>query len=324
MESEKETKLLTVILPVLNREDLLPRTLQSIARQSLTDFDLIIVDNGSEDGTLSVIEKWLPKFSEKGINAIATTESRRGAGRARNKGLTLAETRWVMFFDSDDEMEPNHIKTINDYLNSHPETDLVWFDIKEMDDDGWTTVRSVDDSNIIRGHLLHATLSCARFAVRTELLRKLGGFDESLSAWEDLELGVRLLTTAENARKLNCEPGAVIHPHSDSITGSSYSSKRESLERAMDLCEEALRRAGRYEDTVWVDVKRMIVAGHYYREGEKKLSEKLSDMTLEKTSRARRRIALGFVRDTVSYFGRGGCAIAKALIRTDKGMNEEK
>lgn len=324
MKSENRDKLLTVIIAVLNREHLLPRTLESIYDQSLHDFDLIIVDNGSDDGTMRVIEKWMPKFSGKGINATVMTESRRGISRARNKGLTAVKTPWVMFFDSDDEMESNHLQTIHEELTARPDTELMWFDIKLRDEDGWTEVKSVEDSDVMRGHILHSSLASARFVVRTALLNSLGGFDESIQAWEDLELGVRLLSAAKDTRKLNCVPCVVVHSHSDSITGNGYSRNRESIERAMDLCEEALRQSGNEKHVIWIDVKRMVVAGHYAREGEKRLSERLSDKVLEHTASAGRRIILGFVRDMISYFGRGGCAIAKALIRTEKDSQEEK
>lgn len=323
MESEKEKKRLTVIISVLNREELLPRTLDSILRQTFKNFELIIVDNGSDDGTVRVIEKYLPKLKEAGIETRWMEERKRGISAARNKGLTAVGTEWVMFFDSDDEMEPWHLKSIHEELTARPATDLLWFDIKEVDEEGWTKVRSVDDADIMRGHILHATLGSARFAVSTELIRSLGGFDESILAWEDLELGVRLLCAAKSARKLNCEPGMRVYRHEDSITGSTFSSKNGDIEHAMDLCEDALRRSGRQEDTVWVDVKRMVVAGHYAREGERGMSSRLSDKVLDRTARARNRIALGFVRDTVAYFGRGGCAIGKALVRKDKGSKGE-
>lgn len=308
---------------MLNREKLLPRTLQSVINQTLRPFDFILVDNGSEDGTAEVIRKWVPRIEKSGIRVKTITEPRRGPCQARNSGLNIVETEYVMFFDSDDEMLPNHLKFIHEELTKRPETDLLWFDIKEQDEDGWSKLRAINDKNIMRGHILHATLACARFVVRTELIKQLGGFDESISAWEDLELGVRLLLASKNSRKMNYEPQAIIHPHRESITGSSFSSKSYSLEKSLDLCEDALRRSGRHDDIIWVNVKRMVLSGLYAREGNKKSSERLSDRVLDRTEKGGHRVALGFVRDTVTYFGRGGCAIAKALIRTDKGSKKE-
>ena len=319
MEKTEPNPLISIIIAVLNRRELLVRTLASIESQRFRDFELIISDNGSDDGTAEVIENWKVRFEKKGIRTVGVTEPRRGICQARNRGLREARGKYVMFFDSDDEMLPGHLELLAGELTQHPEIDLMWFDIKEQDEDGWTSVKSVDDRNEMRGHILHSTLASARFVVSRELLVGLGGLDESIYAWEDVELGVRLLAAAKKKRKLNCEPQVVVHPHRDSITGSSFANKRESLERSLDLCEEALKRYGREDECVWVDVKRMVLAGLYAREGEKELSARLSDKVLAKTGSGRRRIALGFVRDTVAYFGRGGCAIGKALIRQDKG-----
>ena len=324
MDDKQQHPLLTVVIAVLNRKELLPRTLQSVLSQSFKSFKLFVVDNGSVDGTLDVIESWLPRFEKAGIEARKLTESRQGLSRARNRGIAETDTPYVMFFDSDDEMLPTHLEKIAEELTANPATELLWFDINERDSDGWTTLKTVNDENVIRGHLLHATLASARFVVKTELIKTLGGFDESLLAWEDLEIGVRLLCSANNKRKRYGEPTAVIHTHADSITGTSFSGKSAMLERSLDLCEDALKRYGKAEEAIWVDVKRMVLAGLYAREGSKDLSVRLSDKVLDKTGSAGRRIALGFVRDTVAYFGRGGCAVGKALISNRKKTRKNR
>lgn len=322
MENANQQSLISIVIPVLNREALLPRTLDSILNQTLRPFDVILVDNGSDDDSLALMESRAIRLNEAGIKTKVIIEKRRGQSSARNAGLREVSTPYVMWFDSDDEMEHDHLGTIQEELIAHPETDLMWFDIKTLDDDGWSETIAVDDSDLIRGHLLHSTLANARYVVKTKLVSELGGFDESLNAWEDVELGTRLLCAAENGRKFRREPMVIVHPHADSVTGSRFSDKSSTLESALDLCENALRRYGREDDTIWVDVRRMILSGLYAKEGNRSLSTRLSDKVLDRTKSARNRIALGFVRDTVAYFGRGGSTIAKALIGVKGGEKE--
>src|SRR4051812_11846739 len=93
----------TIVIPVYNREDILHKTIESIIAQTFSDYEVIIVDDGSTDKSYEVAKRY-----ESGIIKIFTKENgERGA--ARNFGANKAGGRYVNFFDSDDLMRADHL-----------------------------------------------------------------------------------------------------------------------------------------------------------------------------------------------------------------------
>lgn len=251
----------------------------------------------------------------KGIAVKIVSEPRPGAARARNAALAAVDTPFTLHFDSDDEMLPDHLAQVDAWLRQHPDTDLLRWDVSIIDDDGWTTLKSVDDDNLLRGHILHAALATQRYAVRTGLLREIGGWDETLECWNDLELGTRLLARRPLTAYLRCEPRVTIHPSERSITGRRMADSHEARERALDACRRALRHTEMEPQSVWIDAKAMILSGIYAREGEPELSEQLARTTLGRVGDRSVRMRLQLIRLMVTLTGHGGCTLAKALLK---------
>lgn len=101
----------TVVMPVRNRAALLPRALRSIAAQSLPVREVIVVDDGSSDGSGEVARR-------HGARVI-TLSTGGGSGPARNAGIHAAETEWIAFLDSDDEWLPHHVAKLASYAQGH-------------------------------------------------------------------------------------------------------------------------------------------------------------------------------------------------------------
>ncbi|WP_432507641.1 glycosyltransferase family 2 protein [Kineococcus arenarius] len=91
----------TVVMPALNRAHLIERSLSSIAAQRVRPAEVIVVDDGSSDGTAAVAKA-------AGATVIELPESG-GSGPARNRGIEAAGTEWIAFLDSDDEWESGHL-----------------------------------------------------------------------------------------------------------------------------------------------------------------------------------------------------------------------
>ena len=94
----EETPLVSVVLPVYNREDTIARAINSVLNQSYTNFELIIVDDCSTDDSLRVAHE----FQDDRVNVIALQQNV-GANSARNKGAMEAQGQYIAFQDSDDE-----------------------------------------------------------------------------------------------------------------------------------------------------------------------------------------------------------------------------
>ena len=100
--------MISLVIPVRNRASIVGRTLDSVAAQTRLPDQIVLVDNGSTDGTLEVLRRWANGRS----NVQVVTEPRPGAAEARNCGLRAVTEEYVMFFDSDDTMPPRHVEEI--------------------------------------------------------------------------------------------------------------------------------------------------------------------------------------------------------------------
>ncbi len=304
---------ITIIVPVRNRQGIVTRTLDSIAAQSYRPFRLIIVDNDSTDGTMSIVTKWKHAHESESLVIDILSETEHGASAARNRGLDATGSEYVMFFDSDDEMLPHHLQRIAGHLSRFPDTDILYWDIAYIDPDGWMEVKGQSDSDLLRCHLLHGTLSTQRFIARTSLLRQVGAWDTGLSIWLDLELGTRLLIANPTARKLHGEPSVLIHPTDDSITGTDSSSRADALEQALDKIDSLFDDSHSYYRSL-TNARRAILAAHYRRENNNSRAESLMKKTLA-GKRLSERIALTLIYHALRLTGHGGALIASSLFR---------
>lgn len=101
----------TVVIPVHDREDALRAAIGSALAQSLPPARIVVVDDGSHDGSAAVAET----FSV----TLLRHEQARGSGAARNTGIDAADTEWIAFLDSDDVWEPHHLATVAPELRDH-------------------------------------------------------------------------------------------------------------------------------------------------------------------------------------------------------------
>jgi glycosyltransferase involved in cell wall biosynthesis len=186
----------SVVIPTRNRARLLQRALRSVESQTFTDFEVIIVDDGSTDATQQVL---------KSIRALpfrlVTHECSKGVAAARNQGIAEATGEFVVFLDDDDELHPNAIEEIHERASAS-RLDFLWGGrhIRELDSRGRLVATRQDDWSAVpyavRGpgvlpYVLHTAASAA-LAVRRAVLGAIGGFDEHLPASEDRDLFIKL------------------------------------------------------------------------------------------------------------------------------------
>lgn len=135
---------ISVILPVFNGERYIQKAVESVLNQSFTDFELIIVDDGSTDDTSNIISD----FDDERLKIIS--QQNRGPGAARNSGLEIARGEYVMFLDSDDWFLDNAFKTA--YREAkEKDTDITIFQIIKYDngnfsENDWFNLNNFDES----------------------------------------------------------------------------------------------------------------------------------------------------------------------------------
>src|SRR5438067_11155953 len=116
----------TVIIPTFNLARVITKALDSVLAQSLQDFEILIVDDGSTDQTQSVVE---PYLRDRRIKFVY--QENRGMSGARNRGIMLSSTKFIAFLDADDAFEPEALSILTAALEQEQQaawctTDVVW------------------------------------------------------------------------------------------------------------------------------------------------------------------------------------------------------
>lgn len=300
---------LSVIIPVYNRSDVVRRTLESVKAQTYRPLKLILVDNDSTDSTLFTLLHWSSQNRSDDFIIEVASENHEGAAAARNAGLRLADTPWVMFFDSDDVMQPDHISSAFDTLAMNPYADIVGWDVNIHTLDDKVVRKKFVTRDCLYSCVMDGTMATQRYMVRTSLLMTAGGWNDTVRVWNDIELGVRLLRLPSlEIVKRRGEVYVDVFAQAESITGTAYLDKCPRLEHALDVIAEDLPHSLRFI----AFLKASVLAGLYCREGGFDKADSLMQKVCGAEPSAIRRRLYKFAR---YYTSRGGRGVAKLLKR---------
>ena len=179
---------ISVIIPTFNRKKTLGRAIQSVSNQSLSPFEILIIDDGSNDGT----KEWV-KESFQDIKYIY--QNNQGVSSARNKGIKYAYGDWVAFLDSDDEWLPNKLYEQVKAIGSNLE--IKFFHTNEIWIRNGVRVNQMKKHKKYGGYIFDKCLDICRVSPSSVLIKKeifddIGTFDESLRVCEDYDLWLRI------------------------------------------------------------------------------------------------------------------------------------
>lgn len=196
--------LVSIIIPTFNRLELLKRAIASIEAQTYTNYELIIVDDASSDGTL----EYLMTLDH---TTLVLSENR-GVSHARNRGVGMANGSSIAFLDSDDCWDEEKLAQQVAFHQSNPEVKCSfgkerWFrfnqEVKRPKKYEASKVVSFQD-------LLEFTfIGPSSIMIDTKLYNKLNGFDEDLAVCEDFDLWLRLSTYTD----IHLAPNVCINKH---------------------------------------------------------------------------------------------------------------
>ena len=183
-----ENPAVSVIIPVFNRAWCLETTLQSVWDQTFRNFEVIVVDDGSTDGTPALMRQ----FPEVRVHRW---EDNRGVSSARNWGIQMARGEWICFLDSDDRWVENKLQVQVDWMQAHPEcpacyTDEIW--IRNGVRVNPKNKHRKYSGDIFQHCLPLCIISPSSILMRASVLEAVGGFDADLAACEDYDLWLRL------------------------------------------------------------------------------------------------------------------------------------
>ncbi len=179
----------SVIIPVYNREKFIERAINSVLKQTYRNFEIIVVNDGSNDNTANILQKYATKIR------IMTLPVNKGVSYARNIGIRYAMGEYVAFLDSDDEWLENKLEEQIAYVNRHKQIKIL------QTEEIW--IRNGKRVNPLKKHKKYegyiypkclplCIISPSSVLIKREILKKVGWFDTSFPACEDYELWLRI------------------------------------------------------------------------------------------------------------------------------------
>lgn len=190
-----DSPLISVIIPTYNRRGYIVESVESVLRQSFSDFEILVVDDGSIDGTEEAVRPYADRIRY-------LRQENRGAAAARNRGIREALGRYIAFMDSDDLSAPHHLQALHDFLARNSNFAMVIGNgaylggkfhnrstvispekAKRLAEKG-VSVRDLFDGRVVR---MQGTMS------RKAALEEIGLLDEWFRLSYDLDIALRLV-----------------------------------------------------------------------------------------------------------------------------------
>jgi glycosyltransferase involved in cell wall biosynthesis len=209
---------LSVVITTYNYAGVLPRAIASVLSQLTEDCELIVIDDGSKDGTLALLEAMdVPP----GHQACYRSQVNAGPAAARNHGLRLARGAWVLFLDADDELHEGALARVLEQVRTDPEVDLLVGGHVSQFIDGrrkYHPPSRFDDDpqrrlfDYLLGKRVSLSHGCTVFR-RSRVEER--PYPENLRQSEDIAVFAYLLA-CPRVRRVD-EPLAIIHKHPDSL-----------------------------------------------------------------------------------------------------------
>lgn len=203
----------SIIIPVYNAEKIITRCLESLARQTFRDFEVVMVDDGSKDRSAAVIESFLSVHND--ISAQLLRQQNAGAGVARNVGICHSKGEYIVFLDSDDYVEDDYLECVNEKIDSE-KADVVFIDIIR-EKEGGAVIRHEDMSRfaslgkerLIRWQLTGKTpWGGCRKVVRSSIIKNNNLTYAPIKVGEESIFSFRILQIAD---KIAFQPKAIYH-----------------------------------------------------------------------------------------------------------------
>jgi glycosyltransferase involved in cell wall biosynthesis len=190
--------MITVVIPLYNKALTIVRCLDSVSSQSELPDELIIINDGSNDESLNIVEDWIAKNTI--INSRIFDQLNKGVSYTRNKGVALASNNFVAFLDADDEWDRDFIYNVKKVIQMNQDISLVTCKHRICDEIlGSYIPKQYFGSNeigLVNNYLLlsrdNEVVNSSKVVVNKLYFEKVGGFPEDAIVAEDLYLWIRL------------------------------------------------------------------------------------------------------------------------------------
>jgi glycosyltransferase involved in cell wall biosynthesis len=198
----------SIILPTFNRAHLITHAIESVLAQTFEEWELIVVDDGSQDDTFEIIRPLV--LSDKRVRYHYATN--RGLPMARNLGLLMSRGKYITFLDSDDEYMPKHLQLRAEYLAAYPEVELLHGGVQvigsNMVADKHDPSKQIPISECVVG---------GTFVIRRDLAERLNGFRDIVYG-DDADFFARAEESGAIIHKIDVPTYRYNRTESDSLT----------------------------------------------------------------------------------------------------------
>jgi len=238
--------LFSVVVPLYNKRKYIRRCVDSVLEQTFSDFELIVVDDGSNDGSSQEIEMIIDNRLQ-----IINKENG-GVGSARNKGILASTSDWIAFLDADDAWYPDHLDELYNIIKRYPQAGMISTKAVETSESTLHAIEQRKEHSSIRiiDYFFEASknisvINSSNVAISRDVCKKVGGFLH-YKAGEDLEYWARIamkypVAVSDRLTSLYFrDTGGVMQQiHSEHNKVTSISSIRDFSPSLATICEAA-------------------------------------------------------------------------------------
>lgn len=210
--------MISVIIPLYNKEAIVEQSLRSVLSQSFRDFEVVVVDDGSTDRSAEIVRC----INDPRLHLVSQENG--GPSKARNTGVREGKGEWILFLDADDELLPDALKHFHQLAEEHPEIDMFLGEVLMNDGQSKrlaTQYQEGEIRNIFRAHALGLLMQCSGSTMYRRTLCERHPLDERIRRYEDLEClfrkykDGRLWLTHQPVAMVNCEFAAASRGRKD-------------------------------------------------------------------------------------------------------------
>jgi len=187
--------LISIVIPLYNKERFIKETLDSVFNQTFLDYEIIIINDGSTDKSVTILND----IDDKRITLYTTKN--KGVSHARNYGISKANTDLIAFLDADDLWDPNHLENLHTLYTNFPNCGLYATNYHKQFFYGKKIKThfngvSKDHFGIIDDYFLASTSDSIAWSsavmIPKKIFHELGGFDEAMRSGQDTDLWIRI------------------------------------------------------------------------------------------------------------------------------------
>lgn len=187
----KKDPLVSVVMPAYNAEKFIGESIESILNQTFKDFEFIILDDCSKDGTWEIIQEYakkderiVPVKNEKNLNIALN----------RNKGVEMSKGKYIVWQDADDISKPERIEKLVNYMESHPEVGICGSFIQSFDEGGDLDIREygTKDEQLRKCIFMFSPVAQPAAIIRKAAFDIVGKYNEDFPPAEDIDMSFRI------------------------------------------------------------------------------------------------------------------------------------